>query len=610
MFRRYWPIFAGYLIIWLVVLPAALGNYLSNSFRFFENLQPHELELRIGQTILNIGFYGGLILSGIFAILLAMAAYNYLYSAKSVSLFCSLPIRREGIFFSLYSSSMAGMLAANLLVFGVSVLVASAYGYLAESFGFLLQWLAIVCLMNIFYFGFASLCASFTGHVLVLPVVYTVLNFTAYVVSMLVQQVMNLLVYGLASSLESPLSFLSPPVYMLANMGVRNHGDSNAEGVWINTDVYFQGWLPLVLFAVAGLVFALVTVVLIRRRRMETAGDVVALRPLKPIFKYCLAFGCALVIGIAIFYSVFNASSPSALYYMLLCMLFGGFVGYFASEMLLKKTLRVFGGRTWVGMGAVALVIACFLFAAEYDAFGLERKVPEAGEIENVQIWTAGENTVFDQEDNIQTITALHREIVENKVQYEALTDKSEANDYSSYLAITYIYKDGRTLTRNYEIYQNVGTDFQVLTDLLNTKEAIDWRKRLTFPVSPAVIADAGIQYLDSKTQQYQYEPLSSEEAYDLYINCILPDIEDGSLGKIWLTPDEEYYQTVYDCTINFSVLKRSEDGSYNSEYFYTTLTTKAARTKAWIAENLDIEPVLQVRNESGPKAVEVPLYH
>ena len=599
LFRRYWPIFAAYFVIWLVVLPATLAGFFSYALRPNSNFDPVNFFAQTGNIILNSGFFGGIILSAITGIVLAMAAYNYLYNAKSVSLFCALPIRREGVFLSHYIAGMAGMLVINLLIFLIALAISAAYGQLSLSLSFLLQWLAMVCLMSTFYFGFASLCASFTGNVLVLPVVFGLLNFTVYVVGELVQQVMRLFVYGLVPSGPIALSFLSPPVYMVEKLSVKSLGEVNSEGVWVRTGTVFEGWLPLIIFALVGLVFVLLAVLLIRRRRMETAGDVVALKPLKPIFKYCMAFGCALVIGIIIFYTAFHGTeSRFFLGLMLLSMLFGGFVGYFASEMLLQKTLRVFGGRTWFGMVAVALVITGFLLATEYDAFGLERKIPAPEEIENIRVSVSGESAIFEQEDNIRTAITLHGDIIRNKDANEALENTSDYSNSSSYVMLDYIYKDGRSLSRSYNIYWDSGTDIQTLSDLLNTKEAVDWRKRLTFPVTPESISDAYVNYFDMEADTYQTLALTGEQAYALYHECILPDIEDGALGKIWLVTDEDYYQTVYECTINFSVLHRNSDGEYEYESFYTTLTVNAERTKRWITENLGIEPVTY--KESG----------
>ena len=111
-------------------------------------------------------------------------------------------------------------------------------------------------------------------------------------------------------------------------------------------------------------------------------------------------------------------------------------------------------------------------------------------------------------------------------------------------------------------------------------------------------IADAYINYFDKASNTYMNIELSPEKAYQLYSECIVPDMDDGLLGKIWIVTDDNYQNTVYDCTVNFSVEQRIKDNEYNSDYFYTTLTASAKRTNKWIADNYGL--VLATMGESS----------
>ena len=124
----------------------------------------------------------------------------------------------------------------------------------------------------------------------------------------------------------------------------------------------------------------------------------------------------------------------------------------------------------------------------------------------------------------------------------------------------------------------------------MNVKEAVDYRKNLEIPVTTDTIADAYINYFDKNEENYKTVELTAEQAYQLYTDCILPDINDGALGKIWLVTDDNYYNNVYDCTINYSVEKRLSDNNYKNDYFYTTLTLNSERTKKWLQDNLSVE--------------------
>ncbi len=591
LLKRYWPIFVSYCLIWLIVLPIALANRLQyEAATMGSNVDLRVLTADGGNQILRIGIYGGVLMSGIFSIFIAMAAFSYLYNARSVSMMCALPIKREGVFLSVFSSGLIAMFAINVAVFLVSLAVVAASGIFAGGCVYLLQWLAMVCILNLFFFGFAALVASFTGNVLVLPIVYVILNFTVYVVEMLVKTVMGMFIYGISMNGSSELSAFSPPVELLTSnkfVQILEHpADYNSTVIGAS----YSGWGLLAVYALVGLLFAALAMVLIKHRRMESAGDVVAVRLLKPIFKYCLSVGCALVLGLLIYSTVFDNSNifgVQSMLFMLLFMLLGAFIGYFAAEMLMQKTLRVFSGRKWIGMGITAVIISAFMLCGEFDVYGIESKVPAAGEVQSVAISCSGENVVLEQPENIEAAISLHSDIISNKDVNERHT--GDYNMAVNYITINYTYKNGKTLTRDYNIYKDASDDIYTLNDLMNSKEAVEYRKELSVPVSVDTIADAYISYFDKALETYTSVELSPTQAYELYTQCIIPDIDDGTLGKVWLITDESYYDGVYDCTINFSVEKRIYNNEYESAYFYTTLTVNAQRTKDWITENCGI---------------------
>jgi ABC-2 type transport system permease protein len=595
LLKRNWPIFAIYLIIWLIILPISLANMIQyNSMAQIYTSDIRVFAAAVGRHILNAGLYGGVIMSGSFGLLIAMAAFNYLYNARSVSMMCSLPIKREGIFLSVFTSGLTAMFVINIFVFLITLCVVASYGMLALGVGYALSWLAVVCLTNLFFLGFASLCASFTGNIFTLPLVYIVLNFTAYVVEMMVKTVMSMFIYGIR--MRDPEIFvpLSPPISMLMRtdiIGILEPVQDNFSKIEIGC--YYNNWLALIVYAAVGIIFAVLAMVIIRHRRMEAAGDVVALKPLKPVFKYCLSVGCALVLGIIIFSAAFN--NPTTLYgvhgmlLILLLMLFGAFVGYFAAEMLMQKTLHVFSGHNWIGMGVTALLIITLMVCGEYDVFGIESKLPDANEVKGVSIQCYGKPVLLEEPENIKTTIELQRDIIAHKDANEAFTGDFDA--YVSYVSFVYTYKNGKTFSRDYNIYKDASNDIYNLNDLLNVKEAVDYRKDLSVPVSVDTIADAYVSYFDKADKTYKDFELSPEQAYQLYTECILPDIDDGTLGKVWLVTDDNYYASVSDCTINLSLEKRLSNDNYKSDYFYTTLTLNSERTKKWLSDNFGFEP-------------------
>ncbi len=115
---------------------------------------------------------------------------------------------------------------------------------------------------------------------------------------------------------------------------------------------------------------------------------------MKPVFRYgCAAY--AAILGGRLLYALLWDSFQSGRYFtvlpMILCMIAGGAVGYYAASMLLAKTPRVFK-TTWKGMLAVALGCAALCGAMKYDLFGVVRRVPAPDSVKLVNVYAAGSN--------------------------------------------------------------------------------------------------------------------------------------------------------------------------------------------------------------------------
>lgn len=599
--RRFWPIWSAYLFTMLLVLPVSLGSQLAGSLQYGNTdnvtltLQRMPLRQAADAWIPAI----------IICVCMAIAVYSYLYSARSAGAYGSLPIKREGVFLSVALAGLVPLLAANLVVFGVTVAVEAAQGVLFMPS--LWQWLAAMCLMDVFFFGFASFCATLTGNIVVLPLVYGVLNVTAYVVEAIAQAIFSQFVYGYSAN-GTFFTFLSPPVKLYEVCSAAGSYTMDASDVCTLTGYSLEGMGAMCAYAAAGVVLIALAMLVCRRRRMEAAGDVVAVRCLRPVFKYCLSGGCALCLG-ALLYSItvqngglFSGFEPYAL---LLFMLLGAFIGYFAGEMLNRKSFAVFGGgRRWIGFGVVCVCCAAFVAIGATGLFGYERDVPDAGEVESVTMSASGYSAEFRDADNISGVVALHESIIDNKdFHTEGYLDGYDSDSGSGGSDILLIYRlaDGSTLRRFYiaKYTSQENADVYAAQALMNTREAIDFRKSVDFEISEDTVSYAYVNYaarLDSGEIGWQSKDLTAAEAAELYAGCLAPDVGDGSLGRVWLVMDDDYYSTVYGADIYIECYERLSDGVYRYPTFYTVPTVDSARTNAWLIEHgVELYTELQV---------------
>ena len=487
---RYWPLW-GLASFGGALFPLAmLVNLLHSGFDFWTPLETT-------QAYYNVLSYGVPVISIVYAVLCAMAVWNYLYNARSVGLMHTLPIRREGLFVTNVLSGLV-MMAIPYAVTGVLiVLVSFLYGGF-EPVGVLVTILGVAG-ESIFFFGLATFCAFIVGNVFMLPALYGLLNFLAVLTDFTVNLLAQGFCFGLNGSYSGTVEWLSLVVYLMQQVRPNSiyqeklvqHGVYGLYPTHVLTEVHLEnGWL-IAVYAAAGVVLLALAWLLYRRRRSESAGDVVAVNWMKPVFRYGWAAFSA-ILGGRLLYALFWESFQNGPYFtvlpMVLCMIVGGAIGFYAASMLLAKTLRVFRS-TWKGMLAVALGCVALCGAMKYDVFGVVRRVPAADSVKQVNIYAAGSNyylTPGQDDELIEEVRALHQAIINDK-DY-ALTAASAASEaYSSadgeipgaYASVrfTYTLNSGLKVERQYDLYltrdrmAQEGTYDNLLDRLINSPE-------------------------------------------------------------------------------------------------------------------------------------------
>ena len=320
------------------------------------------------------------ILTFFYAIMAAMAVWGYLFSPRSVGLMHALPIDRNGLFVTGTLSGLAMLLIPYAVTGGLVCLIALAWGFL--DIGAVCVTAAAVVFMNLIFFGIATLCAMCTGHQLALPALYVAVNFFAVAAELLIRWVSSGLLFGVSQvSGDSLLEFLSPMSYLAGHLNDRYYTGEAGERIF-----YLEGFGAAALYGLAGLVLLGLSWALCRRRKSERAGDVVAFRWLRPLFRGAMAAIGALGLGPLLYMLVWESFFQRGHYTdpvpMASCMALTGLVGYYAASMLLEKSLRVFRG-SWKGAVSVCLAAAALCAGLALDPLGISSWVPEAEDIQN-----------------------------------------------------------------------------------------------------------------------------------------------------------------------------------------------------------------------------------
>ena len=585
---RYWPLW-GLASFGGAMFPLAmLLELLHNGFRFWSPLETRQAYY----TVLS---YGVPVISIVYAILCAMAVWSYLYNARSVGMMHTLPIRREGLFVTNVLSGLT-MMAIPYTVTGVLlVLVTMLFGGF-EPVGVLVTVLGVMG-ESLFFFGLATFCAFIVGNVFMLPALYGLLNFIAVLTDFMVNLLAQGFCFGLNSSYSGTVEWLSPVVYLIQKISP----NSTYETQWVTdrlggqryetsvlTSVTLEnGWL-IAAYAAAGAALLGLAWLLYRRRRSESAGDVVAVGWMKPVFRYGCAVYAAILGGrllYALLWESFQNGQYFALLPMILCMIAGGAVGYYAASMLLAKTPRVFK-TTWKGMLAVALGCAALCGAMKYDLFGVTRRVPAPDSVKQVNLYAADSNyylTPGQDDALIEKVRALHQAIISDK-DYALTTASAATEAYSgadgevpyAYTTVrfTYTLNSGLKVERRYNLYltQNrmarEGTYDYLLDQLINSPEmrqkCIRWR-------------DEGFQLDGAWIDTWRdYSDLSSREV-GLILDAVAKDAENGDWGVYdWFRVDND--ADSYEIQIHFQY--RLSESQFNRTYDAIQVNVKEGMTE------------------------------
>ena len=539
---RFWPLWGGASFLGSLFPLALLLQLMRGRVDLIEPLSVTEMYY-------SVLCYGVPILSLLYAILCAMLVWSYLYNSRSVGLMHTLPITRRGVFVTNFLSGMAMMLIPYAIVGTLCVLISLAYGVL-EPVGLLVTVLGVLG-ESFFYFASATLVAFMVGNVFALPAVYFLLHFLAPLLDWLLCLFAGNFIFGLDSYYSGVVEFLSPTVYLVERVNVNcTYEEVQVVTELTHTDGYItrltavtleNAWL-IGVYALVGVVFLALAYVLYARRRSESAGDVVAVGWMKPVFRFGLAALAALLGGQAL-YALFWDSFQSGSYYdalpMAVCMLVAGTIGYYAASMLLAKSLRVFRG-SWKGLILVAAGCIALCCVLRFDLLGISRRVPEASQVQKVEFYAA-DNTyrLYPGEDDalLEQVRSLHKAIVADQDYVRTYEDSdrrylavSDDTMTETYIRFIYTLNNGLQVERRYSIpltkyrIKQEGTYDNLLDTLVNS-ETMKARRLHAGDDRYTIIS--GDLYLESSGD---YFDLSSREAAAV-LDAVAKDAAGGTWG-------------------------------------------------------------------------------
>ena len=590
---RFWPLWGAYFAIWLLEMP------LNGLMR----IQPHELQgsgslmgsFAIDQ-VPNMAANGGLVSAVVFGVLSAMAVFSHLYNARSANFFGALPVKREGLFLTHYLAGLSFFIVPNAVIFLLTLLVEAVGGFVCAPA--LLFWLAVCCGEGFLFYSMAVFCAMFTGHILALPVFYGILNGIVAGVMTLLEIVLQAFYHGFTSypdGVHTAMKWLTPVVQLGEAVSYNSYADIEAGG----RVVELFGWSTVGIYALAGLVLSGAAFFLYRARRLESAGDVVAVKAMRPVFRYGVALCAGLAFGMGTLFVIGGGEAV-----LMIAIVVWGVIGSFAAQMLLDKSFRVF--HKWKGAAAVTAVFVVMFLVVGFDLTGFETRIPDPASVQSVNVSGVDAVHLQDEGDRLEVETAdpeiirllsiLHKEAVAQRD--EERQTQAQRDGVSIYLSLDYTLQGGGRLSRSYSLWlkpsevEQEGTAAWAVQQLYNNRE-LYWEAYGFAKLEECL--DAGFRLETADHGKYDEDRgdygYSQDRFYGQDAAALLAAVkEDFFAGRIGVrrVDDEDhwYYGNRMDDLSFYAEL--STDGSYRHWSVEIALQDTASSTLAALEEMAD----------------------
>lgn len=374
-------------------------------------------------------------------VLMAVFLFRFLHVKQATDLMHSLPLKREKIF---HHFALIGvfLLVLPVVLIAIIVMITHAGLDLQPYFGLkdVLYWAGVTILLNVLLFTAGMFVAMLTGISAVQAVLTYIFLLFPIGIAVMVFSNLNYFVYGFPGEYYLSLisNELSPLTYVIELQ------TKTLE--WKTANVYIV--LTVVLYGLSLLLY--------KKRKLESVSEAISFPKLRPIFKYGVTF-CMMLFGGMYFRQVQGTSDS----WMIFGYVLGTLIGYFIAEMLLQKTWRVFARVKGL---AIYIVVIAILFTG-VQSFGFyEKTIPDFSEIQSVLLSDNRINyypetdfvpSPMKGQKNIEEVRKLHHQLISDK----NINQEIDNNQYE-FAFISYNLKNGKKITREYKIEKDIYEDY------------------------------------------------------------------------------------------------------------------------------------------------------
>ncbi|MDE7312572.1 MAG: hypothetical protein K2N87_13275 [Eubacterium sp.] len=435
-----WCLWAGLLLFYLLLLPVSQYGAISQMLR--NNIADSPSSGVYGYMMLEslwrMPFY--VMVFAIAALLCAMYVFSYLFTGRNSNMMHTYPVSRVSLFVTNYVTGLSFLLIPAVVAALLALAGGASLGVVTgDVVKYYMLWIVTAVVENMFFFSMAVCVLMFVGNIIAVPVLYLILNFLYDGCLVILDAMLSTVCFGIDSLgiTGNGVSVMTPIIY-LSRAGARN---IDYEGTQVYCTLARMHVLPG--YFAAAVAFALIALAAYGKKHIETAGDVITVNWLKPIFRWGAAI-CTASIGALFFVSVFDTHS----FTLILCsVVLIGILVFFAAQMLLERSVHVFSKRKIRECAIYSVIVCACYLALDMDVAGLEKKIPSVDEVQAVQMRGTLDLISMEQE-QIAWVHDIHSQIIASRKELK----RTDVRDSWTrrYVTIEYLLKDNSTLSRSY----------------------------------------------------------------------------------------------------------------------------------------------------------------
>ncbi len=368
--------------------------------------------------------------------IVAVLVQNNVHSGKQGIFMHGLPVSRKATYISQLLASFV-LMAAPVVANAVILLLMSVTAFdNVITLSSVVYWAILNLTMQFIMFSIAVFSGFLTGNAAAHIGINVFLHLIPALIALIIFLVSDIFLFGFSQSnnfIANQLMDYSPVVWLCGKM-------------WNYNKVNLFATLPMWLYIAMAIAFYALSFVIYTKRRIEACGDVAAFKAFRPILKYSVV--TAVVSAI---FGVFVSSNLPAYAIFFIAAIIGA-VCYFAAEMLLSKTVKVFGKYKGY-LGFMAVAAAFISFFAFTSVCGYETRIPDKEDIAGASIyeWTNKEPILEDSE-FIDDCIALHEKFI-------ADIPVTLSGNYANNLYVVYKLKNGKELRREYQVLKEMSDE-------------------------------------------------------------------------------------------------------------------------------------------------------